>query len=70
MELMTCIKDIRKKLGLTQNEIARMIDIDESSMSLYMHGKRNPSIPTMRKIVDLAKANGLQVEYSDFMGDL
>lgn len=66
MEISDCIKDIQRKLCISQNEVARMIGINQATICYYVSGKRNPSLSAIKKLVDLAKANGLEVEYSDF----
>jgi transcriptional regulator with XRE-family HTH domain len=64
-----CIKSIRIRLGFNQTEFAELIEKDKTSVSLYESGKRKPGFPTLRKIVDLANKNGIQVSYSDLRDD-
>jgi|GEM_PF-4660837 transcriptional regulator with XRE-family HTH domain len=65
MKTSECIKYIRFELGLNQAELARKIDKDKTSICLYEKGKRKPGYPTLRKIIDLANANGMNIQYKD-----
>lgn len=40
------IKQLRKKIGLSQEQLARKCNIDQSHLSLLENEKVNPSIPT------------------------
>ena len=51
------IKELRKKIGLTQEKLAEMIDIETTSLSGIESGRHFPSLPTIEKI-----ANNLNVE--------
>ena len=51
------IKELRKKVGLTQEKLAEMIDIETTSLSGIESGRHFPSLPTIEKI-----ANNLGVE--------
>jgi transcriptional regulator with XRE-family HTH domain len=64
-----CIKNIRITLGLTQKEFADKIGIDGCSVSQYEAGNRTPSYPTMRRIVELATQNGMDIKYTDIRKD-
>lgn len=44
------IKEIRKKKGITQIELAEIIGIDQSTLSRYENGKRKVDIKTAQKI--------------------
>jgi transcriptional regulator with XRE-family HTH domain len=65
MTLAESIKNIRLTLGLSQSEFAHKINKDNTSVCLYEAGKRKPGFPTIRKIVELANANGMNLKYTD-----
>lgn len=65
MKVSQCIKSIRIKLGLNQTEFAKLLGMDKTSVSLYESGKRQPGFPTIRKIVSIAKENGMGINYED-----
>ena len=46
----TNIKEIRKARGLTQAQLAKMIDVSESMVSQYESGKKFPSFETLLKM--------------------
>lgn len=65
MKLAECIKYIRFELGLNQAQLGRKIDKDKTSICMYEQGKRKPGFPTLKKLVDLANANGMNIQYND-----
>ena len=44
------LKELRRKQGITQAELASKIGVVESAISLYESGKREPDISTLIKI--------------------
>lgn len=44
------IKELRKNAGLTQEQLAEMIDIETTSLSGIESGRHFPSLPTLEKI--------------------
>ena len=46
------IKDLRKKAGLTQGELAKKMNVSASHISQYECGQRNPSINQLKKFAD------------------
>lgn len=46
------IKDLRKKAGLTQSELAKKMNVSASHISQYECGQRNPSINQLKKFAD------------------
>lgn len=46
------IARLRKELGVTQQELADMIDMERTSLSQIETGAYNPSAETMKKISD------------------
>jgi transcriptional regulator with XRE-family HTH domain len=59
------IKDVRKKLGLSQQELAALIDYEKSHMSRLESGGTNPTYLTLMKI-----ATGLKISMSDLLDGL
>ncbi|MDI6604079.1 MAG: helix-turn-helix transcriptional regulator [Thermoanaerobacteraceae bacterium] len=46
------LSQLRKEKGLTQEELAKALNMTRSSLSLYEIGKRDPDTDTLRKIAD------------------
>ncbi|MBO6180436.1 helix-turn-helix transcriptional regulator [bacterium] len=44
------IKELRKNAGLTQEQLAEMINIETTSLSGIESGRHFPSLPTLEKI--------------------
>jgi transcriptional regulator with XRE-family HTH domain len=52
------LKRIRVKLKLSQNEIARALDVkDRASISVYENGQREPPLPTLLAYARLANVS-------------
>lgn len=51
------IKELRKQVGLTQEKLAELINMETSSLSGIESGRHFPSLPTLEKI-----ANNLNME--------
>ena len=56
----TRLKELRKKRGLTQEELAEAINLDAKHLSKLERAGSYPSIPTLEKLAD-----ALQVELKD-----
>lgn len=52
MSLHEQLAQIRKESGLKQNDIAKVLGVSHSRISEYESGKREISIPTLRKWAD------------------
>jgi len=52
-----CVRSIRKKLNISQEQLCRDVDIDQSNLCNIEQGKKNVTIDTIEKI-----AKGLKVE--------
>ncbi len=46
------IKQIRNEKGLSQEKLALKAEIDRTYLAGVEHGKRNPSLKSLEKIVD------------------
>ena len=69
MSVKECLKNARYKLGLSQREFAELMGVNKASISLYETGERQPSFPTIRKIVEKLKSHDIQLNYSDLRDD-
>lgn len=49
---MNKIRELRRKMGLTQVELANALNISQGSLSGYETGRIEPDITTMRKMAD------------------
>ena len=52
MDAATIIQAVRRRQGLTQTELARRAGTSQPVISAYEHGHRDPSIETLRKLVE------------------
>ncbi|MEL7647430.1 MAG: helix-turn-helix transcriptional regulator [Sedimentibacter sp.] len=57
METGEIIRNLRIKNNLTSKELSRILNVSESSISLYESGKRNPSISQLVKLSDYFKVS-------------
>lgn len=55
------IKELRKRKGLTQEELAELIQMEQNSISVMESGRNFPTLGTLEKI-----AKVLEVNLSDF----
>ena len=55
------IKELRKRKGLTQEELAELIQMEQNSISVMESGRNFPTLVTLEKI-----AKVLDVNLSDF----
>lgn len=53
------LRDVRKKSGLRQEDVAKKLDVDQSTVSFWESGRFKPSRKYRKK---LAKLYGLTVE--------
>ncbi|MCE7898203.1 MAG: XRE family transcriptional regulator [bacterium] len=44
------IKELRKKLGMTQEDLAFKVGVDRSYMGFVERGEKNPTVATLAKI--------------------
>lgn len=54
------IKELRKKLGMTQEDLAFKVGVDRSYMGFVERGEKNPTVATISKI-----AKSLKVQLSE-----
>lgn len=55
------IKELRKRKGLTQEQLAELIDMEQNSISVIESGRNFPTLGTLEKIAQI-----LEVNLSDF----
>lgn len=54
------LKELRLKVGLTQEQLAKEVGLSEQAISFYELGKRNPKIDKWQKLADFF---GVSVPY-------
>jgi DNA-binding XRE family transcriptional regulator len=59
------VKEIRMRCLISQKELAEWVDTDQTSISYYEMGKRNPTLRTMKKMIDVANKHGMNIKYTD-----
>ena len=57
------IKEKRRKAGLKQYELARMIPVNQNTLSRYETGEKLPPLDVVEKICEIFKAELLIREY-------
>jgi transcriptional regulator with XRE-family HTH domain len=55
-----CLTRLRQEKGLTQTELAELVSISRSALSLYELGKREPDFKTLEKLADFF---GVSIDY-------
>ena len=60
MELMDVMKQRRKTLSLTQQDLAEMSQVGLATIKDIERGKGNPALSTVKKILDVL---GIEIEY-------
>lgn len=55
------IKELRKRKGITQEQLAELIDMEQNSISVIESGRNFPTLGTLEKIAQI-----LEVNLSDF----
>ena len=56
------VKEIRKKLIITQVELAYILGVSFASINRWETGKHEPTTKIKRKIVELCEANNIDLE--------
>jgi putative transcriptional regulator len=62
VDYLELIKELRKKLILSQSELAKLLDVSFSSVNRWENGKHEPTIKVKRKIVELCIKNNIELE--------
>ena len=63
------IRDVRRRHGLTQADLAHRAGTSQPVISAYEHGRRDPSYATLRKLIE-AGGERLLLEASPVPSDL
>ncbi len=67
MTIGEAIKKLRLALCLEQQEFGVLIGVTKSSVCNYEQGNRKPRLPTIRKMMELAKKNKVKIALEDFL---
>lgn len=57
MDFAKRLKELRASRGLTQDDLARELNLVKSSISMYENGKRKPSFEVLEAIADYFNVN-------------
>lgn len=60
MDIKEVMKDQRKKLGISQQDLAEMADVGITTIKQIEAGKGNPSLSTVEKILEVL---GIEIKY-------
>jgi hypothetical protein len=52
MDAAKVIRDVRRRQGLTQAQLAQRAGTSQPVISAYEHGRRDPGVETLRKLVE------------------
>ena len=55
------VKEIRKKLIITQVELAELLGVSFSSINRWETGKHEPTTKIKRKLVEICKSNNIDL---------
>ena len=47
------LKELRKKNGMTQEKLAKMIEVSSGTVAMWETGKRKPNIITLKKLAHI-----------------
>lgn len=59
------VKKLRQKLVLSQTEMAAYLGISFESVNRWENNRKEPTIKMKRKIIELCKRNGIEIEVID-----
>ncbi|MDY0276483.1 MAG: helix-turn-helix transcriptional regulator [Acholeplasma sp.] len=62
MDYQRLVKELRVKLILSQQEFSELLNVSFASINRWETGKHEPTIKVKRKIVELCKINGIDME--------
>ena len=60
MSIQEVMKERRKKLGITQQDLAQMAEVGISTIKQIESGKGNPSLGTVEKIMEVL---GMEIKF-------
>lgn len=62
---MNNVRHIRKRLGLSQSELAGKIGLTQSALSHYENGGCDPLVGTARRLIEFAGTQGISLTLED-----
>lgn len=62
MEYKIFIKKLREKLVVSEKELATLLGVSFASVNRWENGRHEPTIKTIRKILELCKENKIEVK--------
>lgn len=65
MSAATAFKSLRQSLDLSQEELAQLLSMKQSTLSNYETGKRKPSLSVCYKIIRLMKLKNIVIALED-----
>ena len=57
------IKKLRYELFLSQREFSELMGIMQATISRYEANKQNPTVPILKRFVNLAKEHNLEFDF-------
>lgn len=57
------IKKIRNDLGLSFRQFASILQVNPSAVFYWENGKRKPCIENTYKILEIARKNGIEIDF-------
>lgn len=64
------IKKVRKQLGITQEQLARELDISFSTINRWENGHTSPSKLARRRLLEFCRTNNLDTSIISELKDL
>lgn len=56
------VKKLRDKLIISQEELAKLLEVSFATINRWENGPTEPAIKAKRKLFELCKENGIEVE--------
>ncbi len=60
------VKTLRQKLLMTQSELAEKLGMSKQMISNYENGLYSPSMTTIKKLMQIASENNIEIDVNDF----
>ncbi len=67
MEISEKIKNLRLSLGLEQKEFGVLMNVTVGTICNWEKGRRNPRLPKIRRMIEIAKTHKLKLQIKDFL---
>ncbi len=62
MEFSEKIKDVRSQLGVSQEKLAKLLDVSFSTVNRWEQGKAMPNYRTVQKLIAVCKERNIRFE--------